>query len=213
MTDPVVPPVDCELIHPTLPVADIAGAVDFYTRVLGFHGGALQGDPPTFAGVELGQVSLHLIPGTPNPAGCSVYFVVGDADELFRFQQAGGATIVSPPTDRPWGLREFTVRDRDGYRLTFGHRLPETGPPVEIERVEVPVRLERRLAALLQDLAQHKGMSLSSCLEEIALHSFEPEGQAAAMPHTRSTLRHIEELKRKHGIDYDTHASYRFVER
>jgi len=26
-------------------------------------------------------------------------------------------------------------------------------------------------------------------------------------------LRHIEELKRKHGIDYDTHASYRFVER
>jgi hypothetical protein len=35
----------------------------------------------------------------------------------------------------------------------------------------------------------------------------------AAGPHTKATLRHIEELKRKHGIDYDCHASYRFVER
>jgi hypothetical protein len=27
-----------------------------------------------------------------------------------------------------------------------------------------------------------------------------------------STLRYIEELKKKHGIDYDSHGSYRFVE-
>jgi hypothetical protein len=50
-----------------------------------------------------------------------------------------------------------------------------------------PVRLERRLAALLQDLAKHKRMSVGGCLEEML-------------------------LKQKHGIDYDSHASYRFVE-
>jgi transposase len=33
-----------------------------------------------------------------------------------------------------------------------------------------------------------------------------------AEPHTKSQLKHIEELKKKHGIDYDSHASYRFVE-
>jgi hypothetical protein len=87
------------------------------------------------------------------------------------------------------------------------------GPQVEIERVDVPVRLEKRLAALLHDLADHKRMSLSSCLEEILLHTCEPLGDGVASPHTRSTLRHIHQLKEKHGIDYDCHASYRFVEK
>ena len=32
-------------------------------------------------------------------------------------------------------------------------------------------------------------------------------------PHNKTDLRHIEKLKQKHGIDYDSHASYRFVER
>jgi hypothetical protein len=74
-------------------------------------------------------------------------------------------------------------------------------------RVDVPVRLEKRLAALLHDLAAHKRMSLHSCLEETLLHTLEGVG-----PHTPGDLRHIEALKRKHGIDYDSHASYRFVE-
>ena len=56
-------------------------------------------------------------------------------------------------------------------------------------------------------------MSLSSCLEEILLHSNEPLGNGVASPHTKGTLRFIQELKNKHGIDYDSHGSYRFVER
>jgi hypothetical protein len=50
-------------------------------------------------------------------------------------------------------------------------------------------------------------------LEETLLHTFEPLGDGVASPHTKSELRFIQELKRKHGVDYDTHASYRFVER
>jgi hypothetical protein len=56
-------------------------------------------------------------------------------------------------------------------------------------------------------------MTLSSCLEETLLHTFEPLGDGVASPHTKSHLRHIQELKKKHGIDYDCHASYRFVEK
>ena len=74
------------------------------------------------------------------------------------------------------------------------------------------MRLEKRLAALLHDLAEHKRMSLSSCLEEILLHTCEPLGDGVASPHTKTTLSHIQELKKKHGIDYDCHASYRFSE-
>jgi catechol 2,3-dioxygenase-like lactoylglutathione lyase family enzyme len=212
MTTPAAPPVECQQHHPTIPVTDVLAAADFYTKALGFQLGFTWGDPPTMVGVNLGGVSMHLTKGTPNPAGCSVYFVVGDADALFEFQRANGVEIVTAPGDRPWGLRDYKVRDRDGYELGFGHRLPE-GPPLEIERVEVPVRLEKRLLALLHDLAVHKRMSLSGCLEEIVLHSFEPVGDAAASPHTKSTFRFIEALKRKHGIDYDAHAAYRFVER
>jgi hypothetical protein len=53
---------------------------------------------------------------------------------------------------------------------------------------------------------------LSSCLEETLLHTFEPFGDGVASPHTQRTLRYIQELKAKHGIDYDSHGSYRFVE-
>ena len=55
-------------------------------------------------------------------------------------------------------------------------------------------------------------MSVNSCLEEILLHTCEPFGDGVASPHTKRTLDHIQHLKQKHGIDYDSHASYRFVE-
>lgn len=206
------PHVDCEQHHPDLSVTDVLAAADFYTKKLGFTLGFTWGDPPNMVGVNLGSVSMHLSQGTPTPSACSVYFVVGDADELYEFHRASGVEIVESPADRPWGLRDYRVRDLDGYELKFGHRLPEPGPPLPIERVDVPVRLEKRLAGLLRDLAQHKEMTINSCLEETLLHTFEPFGGGVASPHTQGTLNYIEELKKKHGIDYDCHASYRFVE-
>lgn len=210
---PSAPPqIDCEQFHATLSVSDVRAAADFYTEKLGFTLAFAEGDPPTFAGVNLGRVQIFLVQGAPSPEGCSVYFVVGDADELYAFQRANGVEIAEPPADRPYMLRDYAVRDLHGYRLEFGHRLLNAGPPLKIERVDVPVRLEKRLAALLHDLAEHKHMSLASCLEEILLHTCEPFGEGVASPHTQRTVRHIQELKAKHGIDYDSHASYRFVE-
>lgn len=213
MTTPQPPQVDCERQHPSLAVRDVRAAVDFYTTKLGFTLGFTWGDPPGIAGVNLGKVQMFLERGTPNPAGCSVYFVVGDADELHEFHRAGGVEVVVPPDDRLYGLRDYRIRDLHGYELSFGHYIYNTEDPLPIERVDVPVRLEKRLAALLEDLARYKRMSLSSCLEEILLHTNEPLGDGVASPHTAGQLRHIQELKVKHGIDYDSHASYRFVER
>lgn len=207
------PRIDCERHHPVLAVKDVLRAVEFYTKQLGFTQGFLYGEPPNFAGVNLDQVQVFLQQGTPAPAAAEVYFVVSDADELHEFHRGNGVTVVTPPGDRPYGLRDYRVRDLDGYELSFGQYIYNTGDPLEIERVDVPVRLEKRLAAALQDLAQHKRMSLTSCLEETLLHTFEPLGDGVASPHTKSQLRYIQELKKKHGIDYDSHASYRFVER
>lgn len=131
---------------------------------------------------NLGDVSIHLYKGESK--GNYVYFVVGDADELFEFQRSNGVEVE------------------------------HIGPPLKIERVNVPLRLEKRLAALIKDLAGHKGMSMDSFFEETLLHTFEVVGNntGVASPHTKKTHQLIQELKKKHGIDYDTHASYRFVE-
>ena len=206
------PDVECEMHHTTLVVSDVSKAVEFYTTKLGFWLAFTEEDPPTFAGVNLGEVQIFLEQGTPNSKGCSVYFVVGNADELHDFQKSKGVEIVEPPGDRPYELRDYAVSDLHGYRLRFGHRLYNAGPPLKIERVDVPLRLEKRLAALLNDLAKHKRMSLTSCVEEILLHTNEPLGDGVASPHTKGQLAYIQELKRKHGIDYDSHASYRFTE-
>ena len=211
---PTGPSFACEQVHPTLSVTDVTAAVTFYTDKLGFSLGFVWGDPPTTAGVNLGEVQMMMNRGTPNPEGWSVYFVVEDVDAMHAFQRARGVDVLAAPADKPWGLREYAVRDLHGHKLLFGQHLPDAEPKLEIERVEVTVRLERRLAAALADLAVHKRMTVGECLEETLLHTFEqgPDGGVPS-PHTRATLEHIQELKKQHGIDYDTHASYRFVER
>ncbi|HJQ40565.1 MAG TPA: VOC family protein [Thermoanaerobaculia bacterium] len=207
-----MPEIECERHHACLSVPDIRAAVDFYTNRLGFQCAFTDGEPPAFAGVNLGEVQIFLRQGTPSPEGCAVFFVVGDADELLDFHRKNGVEVAQEIGDRPYAIRDYTIRDLNGYSLSFGHHLLNAGPPLKIERVDVPLRLETRLAALLEDLAKHKGMSLTSCVEEILLHTNEPLGDGVASPHTKRTLAYIQELKKKHGIDYDSHASYRFVE-
>jgi uncharacterized glyoxalase superfamily protein PhnB len=208
VSSPALPFIECEQMRAGLAVSDIPTAVEFYVKKLGFQQAFTWGEPPTFAGVNLGEVQMFLGKGTPTPSSetAAVNFLVGDADQLYEFHRANGAEIVQAIDDRPYGIRDYTVRDPYGYYLVFGHHLFNAGP-LEIERVDVPVRLEKRLAALLQDLAKHKRMSVDGCLEEMLLHTNEGVG-----PHTKTTLRYIQELKKKHGIDYDCHASYRFVE-
>jgi catechol 2,3-dioxygenase-like lactoylglutathione lyase family enzyme len=214
MSDAAAPHVACTRLNPSVRVRDVARAIEFYTTRLGFTLGFTWGDePPGFAGVNLGEVQIFLQRGDPGTVPAQVYFVVDDADALHAYQAANGVNVLRAPADQAYELRDYTVADLDGNELTFGHYKPSREPSLEIERVDVPVRLERRLAAVLAELAHHKGMSVGNCLEETLLHTFEPLGDGVASPHTASDLRYIATLKTKYGIDYDCHASYRFVER
>jgi len=207
MTNPTPPVVECEKMHVTLPVSNLAAAIEFYVAKLGFRLGFLWGEPAFFAGITLGAVEIFLKEDMPAPNAGAVVFMVGDADALYEFHRANGVEVEEEIDDREYGIRDYAVKDLHGYRLVFGHHSYSFGPKIKIERVDVLVRLEKRLAGLLQDLAEHKRMTVGSCLEEILLHTNE-----GVEPHTKSTLRYIEELKKKHGIDYDSHGSYRFVE-
>ena len=208
VTDQTRPLVECDRMNVTLPVSNLAAAVEFYTTKLGFQLGFLWGEPVAwFAGVTLGEVEIFLKEDTPAPNAGAVVFMVGDAEALYEFHLANEVEVVEPIADREYGIRDYAVKDLYGYRLVFGHPTYAAGPKIKIERVDVPVRLEKRLAGLLKDLAEHKRMTVDSCLEEILLHTNE-----GVEPHTKSTLKYIEQLRKKHGIDYDSHGSYRFVE-
>lgn len=114
MTTPSVPEVECDQLHAGLAVPDVQAAAEFYATKLGFRVAFSWGEPPVIAGLTLGNVQIFLEKGEPNPVGCAVYFVVGNADELYEFQRARGAMIVQPPEDRDYGLRTYRVRDLHG---------------------------------------------------------------------------------------------------
>ena len=97
--------------------------------------------------------------------------------------------------------------------LPFPRPLPRYQRRADRARQRHPGHVVAHPPSLLRDVAASKGMSVDSALEEILLHTNEPFRGGVASPHTRKTLAYIQELKAKHGIDYDSHASYRFVER
>ena len=88
--------------------------------------------------------------------------------------------------------------------------------PVSVERVQLGVRMEKRMVKVLKGLAEFDGISLGQLLEKIVLHSFEPvegqEGEMAASPHSKRALAAISDLKRIYGMQYDTHATRQFHE-
>ena len=115
MANLTAPVVECEKMHVTLPVSDLADAVEFYTTKLGFRLGFLWGEPAFFAGISLGEVEIFLREETPAPNAGAVVFMVGDADALYEFHLANGVEVVEPIEDREYGIRDYAVKDMYGY--------------------------------------------------------------------------------------------------
>lgn len=87
---------------------------------------------------------------------------------------------------------------------------------IMVERVQLGVRMEKRMVKVLKGLAEFEGITLGQLLEKIVLHSFEPlegeEGEWCASPHSKRQLEVIADLKRIYGMDFDAHAGREFAE-
>jgi uncharacterized glyoxalase superfamily protein PhnB len=104
-------------------VSDVAASLGFYLGRLGFCEHFRLGDPPSYAILERDAVSLHLMSTSEAPESCgrsSIYVFAADVDRLHEELQALGCPIEVPPTDFFYGMREMSVRDLDGNRITFG---------------------------------------------------------------------------------------------
>ena len=201
-------------LTPILYVRDFAEAMNYYTEKLLFDRLWEWGDPPSFGAVGLGKVEIFFCLCGQGHPGTWLSIFVDDVDDYFERITRLGAEVIHGPTDEPWGCREVHVRDPNQHVIRFGQGIPMRVPKMEIERVPLETRIEKRLAALIGDLARHKNMTVGEMLEETFLHTFEKVSSGGvASPHTENTLSYIKELKKKHDIDYDCHASYRFIEK
>lgn len=84
-----------------------------------------------------------------------------------------------------------------------------TAEPMQIERVQLGVRLEKSMVKVLKGLAEFEGLTLGQLLEKIVLHSFEPvpgeEGEQSWSPCGKKALAAIADLKRIYGMNYGMH--------
>jgi hypothetical protein len=80
--------------------------------------------------------------------------------------------------------------------------------PLEVERVQTGVRLEKRMLKVLKAVAEHKDMTLGDLLEGIVLHAF--EGKA---PFSTQTVKEIEQFKSLYGMTLKASDSHNLKER
>ena len=128
-----VDPREHALVAPELFVPDVDAAVRFYEEKLGFEPlrREQEGGRSSFAIVALGEAIVmfadqaHYAPmggggieGTRGSA-IDVRFMVEDVDSMYARCIAADVSIALDIADRYYGLRDFIIRDLNGYRLRF----------------------------------------------------------------------------------------------
>ena len=111
-----------------LAVQDLARSTQFYTEVLGFRRDPVDAKGWSFLSRDAFKLMLgecaDEIPAAE--AGNHAWFtrvMVEGLDEFFAEVSERGADVISGPSDRAYGLREFVIRTPDGHRLMFAQRL------------------------------------------------------------------------------------------
>lgn len=109
---------------PELPVADVEAARSYYCEKLGFERRWVHGD---LASVSLGRavIFFRLTAATISPQHHWIF--ANNVDVTYEEMKSNGADIIDPLADKPWGLRQFTIRDVDGHQFYIFHDLPIGG--------------------------------------------------------------------------------------
>ncbi len=121
-----------ESISPFFIVKNLAEAIDFYNRKLGFETDLLVPEEDPFFGI-MGRDNVQIFlkeiaedtPPVPNHtrhewARWDAFVLSSDPDALFAEFQARGLEFHETLADTSEGLRAFELKDHDGYVLCFG---------------------------------------------------------------------------------------------
>lgn len=107
---------------PELPVRDVIEAQHHYRDCLGFEI-AWHHEHGRIGAVVHGECAIFFRERAGEWEPCVLWVFAYEVDAAEAELRALGADIVDPIADRPWGLRQFTVRDLNGHILHFHHDL------------------------------------------------------------------------------------------
>jgi catechol 2,3-dioxygenase-like lactoylglutathione lyase family enzyme len=108
---------------PQLPARDVPAAQSWYRDVLGLEVNWLWED--NFGSVGQDCVELFLYESNePHPTYVSLF--VDDVDAVYAACGERGGEVVSELEDKPWNVREFTIRDPNGHLLRIGSAIAQT---------------------------------------------------------------------------------------
>lgn len=128
------------VVIPELVYPDVRAAVDWLCRAFGFverlqigthraqllfgEGAVIVKEPPNQSTTESSGADGLLDAGLSH----SVMVRVANVDHHFEHARQSGAQIVSPPTDYPYGERQYSVYDLGGHRWTFSQTIADIDP-------------------------------------------------------------------------------------
>ena len=117
-------------LSPTLAVRNMKETIEFYRKSLGFTMGMAFPDAsnPEYADLSRDGMILMFLPAVNHGigseeklgVGVNLYLEIdGDIDEYYEKVKKRGVNIVVDIKDEPFGVRDFTIEDPNGYQLTF----------------------------------------------------------------------------------------------
>jgi uncharacterized glyoxalase superfamily protein PhnB len=113
-----------QTVVPIIHVADVRATVQWYTSI-GFKliGQNEEDGELNWAKLSLGNSELMLNaggkPSAANRREVDLYITTDNVDELYR-RFAGQVQAVEEPHDTFYGMREFIIRELNGFWITFG---------------------------------------------------------------------------------------------
>jgi uncharacterized glyoxalase superfamily protein PhnB len=120
-------------VRPMIHVPDVRAAAEWYARI-GFTVIATyddDGGDPSFAVLSFGGSQVMFDCGgqgsTQSRREVDLYLDVDNVDELYE-RLKGGVEEVEGLHDTFYGMREFIIRDLNGFWITFGQRPPVAVP-------------------------------------------------------------------------------------
>ena len=114
-------------IIPELPYPDVREAADWLCRTFGFKKRLQIGNHR--AQLSFGEGSLVVTERDDRDnGGCRVMVRVENVDQHFEQASSGGAKIINPPTDYPFGERQYTAEDPAGHHWTFSQSIEDVDP-------------------------------------------------------------------------------------
>ena len=118
-------------VMPAITANDLGASIEWYRDVMGFtvaqeieHEGHRVAAKMSAGGVQflIGQDDFAKGRDRQKGVGLRFHFVAEqDVDELAAGIKARGGTLDQEPTDQPWGARDFTVVDPNGFKISISN--------------------------------------------------------------------------------------------